>query len=237
MVKYYKTQIAVCIALLVLPISTCIAINREELSYDYTVDITSDSKQPYILYVPIPLYISTPSRTTPSKIVSQIAVTSGDITFKIVDTIHGRALCIEGSGNGSLQAAGVDIYLFDSMYEGEIISLFDSEDLKERCYWMYNDSSAESIFVRFGYHFRDDQIGSVIEWDYDFAGNLVQGWNSVDVRMSGLIGDKAMPSSLLIWGLLTITIPPAAFVYLLYIRYKHKKDTNGSITEYYQGNL
>lgn len=235
MVKYYKTQIAVCIVLLLLPISTCIAMNRGELSYDYTVDIKSGSTQPYTLYVPIPLYMST-SSYTPSRIVSQITVTSGDINFKIVDTIHGGALCIEGTGDGSLQAAGDDTYLFDSMYEGKIISLFDSEDLMERCYWMYYDSSAESIFVRFGYHFRDDQISSVIEWDYDFAGNLVQGWNSVDVKMSGLFGDKVMPSSLLIGGLLTITVTPAAFVYLLYIRYKHKKDTN-AITDYYQENL
>jgi len=218
MVKYYKTQIAVCIVLLLLPISTCVAMNRGELSYDYTVDIKSDSKQPYTLYIPLPLYTSAPSRTIPSRIVSQITVISGDINFKIVDTIHGGALCIEGSGDGSLQAAGDDTYLFDSMYEGKIISLFDSEDLMERCYWMYYDSSAESIFVRFGYHFRDDQISSVIEWDYD------------------LFGDKVMPSSLLIGGLLSITVTPAAFVYLLYIRYKHRKDTN-AITDYYQGNL
>lgn len=199
------------------------AVNRKEVSYDYKIEILNSEQ--YTLYVPIPLYTSAPHGSTkPSKIMSEITV-NGESSLVLIDTIHGEALHIEGTGNASLHSRGNEVYIFDTLYKGGTLSLFDSTDLEQRHYWFYYDSpSPDEISIRFTYHYRDDQIGSLIEWDYDFSENLVQGWNSVAVQLSGRVADRTVPSSLVVGWLSLIVVTPIAFLYLLLIVQLHKKD-------------
>ena len=234
MVQHYKTQLAICIALLVLPGCIFILFNQKEVSYHYKIDIQTYTDQPYTLYVPIPLYTSAPHGSTqPSRILSEITV-DGEKNLELTDTIHGEALHIEGTGNASLHAAGNDLYILDTLYKGGTLSLFDSTDLEHRHYWIYYDSpspSPDEISLRFTYHYRDDQIGSLIEWDYGFSGNLVQGWNSVAVKLSSYMADKTVSSSLKVGGLSFVVITPIAFVYLLFTMHEHKKDAETKETK------
>lgn len=220
----YRIQLAVCIAMLVLPGCIFVAFNRKEVTYDYKIDILNHGEQPYTVQVPIPLYTSALGTTRPSTIVSKIAG-NGDVTFQVTDTIHGAALHIEGTRNASLQAEGNNLYTLDTLYRGATLSLFDSADVEQRHYWVhYKSPSPDEISIRVTYHYRDDQIGSLIEWDYDIAGDLVQGWNSIPAQLSSRVTDKSVSSSLIVGGFLFVVITSIAFACLLLIMHKHKKE-------------
>ncbi len=224
----YRIKLIICVALLIIPISVCIAINREEISYNYYVEIISDNSTPYTLYVPLPVYSQMFSdKENPSRITSKIKVLTGDIDFEIIETTYGSALKIEGVGSSSLQALGKNFYILDTPYRGSLISMRNSETEKRGDYWFYYSSSSEEpLSVQFAYDYKNDEVGSFNESEYRFAGDLTRGWNTVSVYESYLHGDCFIGWPAICCGPVAVVATIAALAYLFYLGAQRTESTD-----------
>jgi hypothetical protein len=220
MVKYYKTQIIICIIiLLIIPISTIAIITQNTVNFKYKIDINSPSHNNYTLYFPIPL-----DNEKPSEILSKIKIKGGEIKYQIIDTIYGKALQIKGVGNASLGAIGTDFHVFNikSKYNGLEISMFNNSREREyRGYWFYYNSSINnSITINFQYEFSDDWVGSGQGFDYEYKGNLNHGWNLLEGDDSSWIACGGPTNCCISSGMLMVIV----IFFMIFISVKHIKD-------------
>ena len=119
-----------------------------EYSHSYTLRIDTDSAEGYTLRCPIPL-----NRTGEqyAAFMDELSIAYGDVDVTIVDTEHGKALEVTGSGNATLEwdaswdKEDGDWYLELSMTSGDA---FDFEN-DSRESWIYADRGNLSIGLSF----------------------------------------------------------------------------------------
>jgi tetratricopeptide (TPR) repeat protein len=164
---------------------------NSQLDYDYNVTIMSYSQQPYTFYIPIPLSSSgAPDDEKPSKMISEI-VKNGDIEFEVIDTVHGKALKIEGTGNASLQTVKNVSFASYANYREYLtydMSMHDSESGR-KYYWFYRDSTSNEIFIEFKFYYYVGGPEGGTLCNYDHAGWLANGWNLIKVDAEWVTGD------------------------------------------------
>ena len=119
-----------------------------EYEHSYSLEIVSDTDEGYTLMVPVPL---NKTGAQYAGFLDELTVTLGEVDISVVDTVHGKALEVIGSGNATLEwdsgwsAEDEGWYLNISMTSG---SPFDY-DSNTRSSWIYSDQGGLSVRLSF----------------------------------------------------------------------------------------
>ena len=119
-----------------------------EYSHSYSLEIVTETDEGYTLMVPVPL---NKTGAQYAGFLDELSVTLGEVDVSVVDTLHGKALEVTGSGNATLEwdsrwsAEDEGWYLNISMTSG---SPFDYHS-DTRSSWIYSDLGGLSIRLSF----------------------------------------------------------------------------------------
>ncbi len=119
-----------------------------EYSHSYSLKIITDTDEGYTLMVPVPL---NKTGAQYAGFIDELTVTLGEVDISVVDTLHGKALEVTGSGNATLEwdsrwsAEDEGWYLNISMTSG---NPFD-HDNDTRSSWIYSDQGGLSVRFSF----------------------------------------------------------------------------------------
>ena len=117
-------------------------------SHSYSLEIVVETDEGYTLMVPVPL---NKTGAQYAGFIDELTVTLGEVDVSVVDTLHGKALEVTGSGNATLEwdsrwsAEDEGWYLNISMTSG---SPFDYHS-DTRSSWIYSDQDGLSVRLSF----------------------------------------------------------------------------------------
>ncbi len=187
--------VIIIITILILIISIYWVSNRklnEKWLIYYEINISTNSTDPYFIYLPVPIAsrVDSSIKDQPIKLMDELQFIEGDGKFSIISTKYGYALNLSGIGNIRL------------------IGKWDVENpsTKEESYYLFNDVSMETEGNGKEHHFfyfnssnnntyldfsciekNENEIGSS---HYELGinnYNLKKGWQDIDIYIKDII--------------------------------------------------
>lgn len=184
MKKETKGIVGFMVVVIVILVSISIMPNfpvKEYINYKYAVEIYSNQTT-FNVEIPFPLnregYIK--------EILDNFVISEGASNIKINKSIQGISLSIEGINYIRLESKVIKEGNIPKGLNYNNLSMTDSRDFENVTAWFYSNNNSVKIAFKFtyedGYHKGIFKMfwGAFGEWEYN--GNLQEGWHQVELR-------------------------------------------------------